>query len=363
MRSNLSALAALSIFAASCGANDDATWSDPSSNDPADIEVNRVAQPALCDPFTATNDAHVLAGRARKETVTFLFFTFDTYFAAGTNDSLGIGGATTTTLYEVGLGSYSVNGDQCSPSNGPGLPPVLDYGARGPFPVTIVRNTGPDRQYTMFRPTVLGQNGFKHPIATWGNGIITTPELYIELLSTIASHGFVLIASNSSTVNAILMRSGLDWLIQQNALPGDFQGKLDTNRAASIGYSLGGGAAVDTGSHPSVVCTISFHGLQGRAEALRSPLLLMTSTGDNFVSAAAFVTPTFNRSAAQTFYGTLTGWNHLYPLGGAGDERAPAIAWLRLWVYGDQGARQYFYGNDCIMCRPPWVNPQRKNWR
>jgi hypothetical protein len=69
-----------------------------------------------------------------------------------------------------------------------------------------------------------------------------------------------------------------------------------------------------------------------------------------------------NRSTVPTYYATHTTANHLYPLGNAGDERAPAIAWLRLWVYADQEARPYFYGDDCILCQAPWVNPQRKNW-
>ena len=75
-----------------------------------------------------------------------------------------------------------------------------------------------------------------------------------------------------------------------------------------------------------------------------------------------FVTPTFDRSTVQTFYATLTGGSHLTPIGDAGDERAPAVAWLRLWVYGDQGARKYFDGADCILCVAPWTSPQRKNW-
>lgn len=246
---------------------------------------------------------------------------------------------------------------------GGALPPVSDYGAPGPFATTTVENTGPDGNYTVYRPAALGNNGFRHPIATWGNGIITDPSFYPELLGTIASHGFVIVASNSSTVYAELLTAGLDWLIAQNSAPGVYQGKLDPSRAVSIGYSLGGGAAVDAGSHPNVIATISFHGLQGAAERLRGPLLLFTGTSDWFVSADAFVTPTYERSRVQTFYATLTGAGHLYPLGDAGDERAPAIAWLRLWVYGDQGARAYFYGDNCRLCQSPWVTPQRKNWR
>jgi hypothetical protein len=253
------------------------------------------------------------------------------------------------------------------PTNGCGqtLPAVSDYGAMGPFKTTTLNNTGPDGTYTLIRPTTLGENGFKHPVATWGNGITTTPSLYPVLLSTIASQGIVIIASNSTSVTTQMMTTGLDWMVAQNAASGDYQGKLDTKCLISIGYSLGGGAAVTTGGHADVVTTVSFHGLTGASDTLHGPLLLFTSTQDTFVSAAQFVTPTFNRSTVQTFYATLTGAGdagHLTPINDAGPERAPAIAWLRLWVYGDQAAKKYFYGDDCILCKDPWGNPQRKNW-
>ena len=92
------------------------------------------------------------------------------------------------------------------------------------------------------------------------------------------------------------------------------------------------------------------------------PLLLLTAETDTICPPAVMVTPTFDMSAVQTFYGTLKDVNHLYILQTGGEENWPAIAWMRLWVYGDQGAKKYFYGEDCILCQDPWVNPQRKNW-
>lgn len=284
--------------------------------------------------------------------------------AAGGTGSGGISpgsGGLPDTGGTAGAGGATTSSSGC----GQTLPAITDYGAMGPFPTTTVNNSGPDGNYTVIRPTTLGQNGFKHPLATWGNGITTTPALYPVLLSTIASQGIVVVASNSTSVTAQLMTAGLDWLVAQNAAAGDFQGKLDTKCLISIGYSLGGGAAVNTGSHADVVTTVSFHGLTGASNALHGPLLLFTSTQDTFVSAAQFVTPTFNQSTVQTFYATLTGAGdagHLTPINDAGPERAPAIAWLRLWVYGDQDAKKYFYGDDCILCKDPWTNPQRKNW-
>jgi hypothetical protein len=252
---------------------------------------------------------------------------------------------------------------------GPALPPVTDYGAKGPFPTMVVNNTGPSGQYTMFRPTQLGMNGFLHPPTTWGNGVTTTPQLYDALLNTVASHGFVVIASNSSGVTAQDVRQGLEWLIMQNDTAGDFQGKLAVKCAAAIGYSMGGGAAVTAAAHPNVIATVSMHGLQGAANQLNGPLLLTTSTNDGFVTKDGFVMPTYTGSTkVPTILATLevpgaaadfTG--HLLPLGDSGQERAPLIAWLRLWVYGDQGAKPWFYGADCKLCKTPWTDIQRKN--
>lgn len=240
------------------------------------------------------------------------------------------------------------------------LPPITDYAGPGPFnPGRMSGNTGPGGTYSMFRPTNLNQNGFKFIPATWGNGITTTPDLY-PWLNTVASHGFVIIASNSTTVTPDDMKKGLDWLIMQNDMPGELQGKLDTNRAVCIGYSLGGGGAVTCGSHPKVVASIAMHPAAGFPNGLHGPLLLFSGTNDTVCVPDAFVQPVFNGSPVPTFYGLLNGADHLEPVLTGGREVAPFIAWLRLWVFGDEGAKKYFYGPDCILCKAPWTKPQSK---
>jgi hypothetical protein len=114
---------------------------------------------------------------------------------------------------------------------------------------------------------------------------------------------------------------------------------------------------------------------------MHSPFLLYTSKGDSFVSAAQFVTPNFEASQVQTFYATLDDMNagHLYPVdtgatsciasillgqcGGAQLEHAPTIAWLRRGACGDEGAKRFFEGDDCELCKAPWAAAQRKMWR
>jgi hypothetical protein len=47
------------------------------------------------------------------------------------------------------------------------------------------------------------------------------------------------------------------------------------------------------------------------------------------------------------------------PLTG-GRELAPMVVWLRLWVFGDEGAKPFFYGPDCTLCKAPWTMPESK---
>jgi hypothetical protein len=243
-------------------------------------------------------------------------------------------------------------------------------------------NVGPDHKYTLYRPgDSLGRNGFRHPIATWGNGIYTTPDEYQSLLKLVASHGFVVIACNDIQAERPCLSAGLDWLVQQDR-SGPMAGKLDTTREVTIGYSWGGGAAIDAGDRPNVKATVSLHGMPPRQanafEAMHDPLLLFTSTGDAFVTADQYVTPTYDRSEVQTFYATLVDATvgHLYVVdvgaiaclasslgscGGALLERGPTVAWLRMNACGDPGARTYFHGAACKLCEAPWSS-RKKNW-
>jgi hypothetical protein len=243
------------------------------------------------------------------------------------------------------------------------LPSIADYGRPGPFsPVVEIDNTGPGGEYTLYQPSNLNAiPNFKLVPMTWGNGIGTTPQTY-WWFDNMVSHGFVMIASNSSGVTSDDMTKGLDWLIQQNDMPGALQGKLDTSRAVCVGYSLGGQASVGCGAHPKVIATVAMHPAGGVPSGLHGPLLLFSGVNDDVCVPDAFVQPIYDGSRVPTFYGLLSDADHFEPTPlGANRETAPINAWLRLWVFGDQGGKPYFYGNDCVLCKAPWTKPQSKN--
>ena len=305
--------------------------------------------------------------------------------SSGADASAGMG---------ANAGASGAAGAGMAPATGGGscesLPATTDYNAPGPFnDAKMYAKTGPSDNYTIFRPSSsLGKDGFKHPVVTWGNGILTTPDMYQKLLLHVASHGFVIIGCNDTQAERPCLNAGMEWLVAQNTAAGELQGKLDVSRELALGYSWGGGGAIDVSDRPNIKATISLHGMPPRVTdiwgKLHAPLLLTTSTGDNFVPASMYVTPNYEKTVGQTFYGTLQDQNigHLYiadksagicigeliagTFGTCGDaalEQAPTVAWLRYWACGDQGAKNYFYGDDCVLCKSPWGMPQRKKWQ
>jgi hypothetical protein len=243
------------------------------------------------------------------------------------------------------------------------LPPVTDYTQPGPFATMTINATGPDGMYTMVRPTNLGDKGFKHPPLTWGNGITTTPATYPILLSTVASHGFVIIASDSTSVTPQMMTAGLDWLIAQNTAAGSpLNGKLDVERAVAMGYSLGGGGALSVSSHKNVIATIAMHPAPSFGIAAHGPVLLFSGTNDT-VCAPSLVMSAYSSIKSPAFYALLEGADHLEPVLTGGRELGASIAWLRLWVYNDQGGKNYFYTDACTLCKAPWSKMTNAAWK
>ncbi|WP_437512897.1 poly(ethylene terephthalate) hydrolase family protein [Sorangium sp. So ce1099] len=285
---------------------------------------------------------------------------------ADTSDG-GMGGAGAGGSGGAGAGGAGEGGDAAGGAGGSPLPPITDYAAEGPFATTVERSSGPSGNHTIFRPERLGEGGFLHAPIIFGPGINTQVTSYTALLTNFASHGFVVVGANLLTGgpnapnNRAAMLEGLDWIIEQNSEAGSvYQGKIDVERAVSMGYSVGGTAAVEIGGHEAVATVVSIHGHIATAD-LHGPMLQTSGTQDTI--GLPMQQKTYDMSRTQTFLATVMGADHGYITRDVGGVQRPAIvAWLRYWIYNDAGGKHYFYGDDCVMCTSPWVNPQRKNW-
>ena len=269
----------------------------------------------------------------------------------------------------------------CSPScaggdsgTGSPLPPVTDYAQKGPFATTTQANVGPNNNYTVYRPTQLGTNGFIHSPVIFGPGILTAAWMYDAFLTHLASHGFVVICVNSmgggpnAPGNLNDMRQGLEWLVAQNSQPGVFQGKLATKRAVAMGYSIGATASVQLSSHPAVMTTVAIHGHDTSGDP-HGPVLLLTGTSDVITSVRRTLGTLDEAPAVMTalpinHLGVLTELAMLGTISRSSRYVAPITAWLRYWAHGDENAKRFFGGPTCEMCSSPWITPEgNAKWR
>ena len=255
------------------------------------------------------------------------------------------------------------------------FPPVADLSAEGPYGKARLDRTGPDGNYTVFRPGTLAPNGLRNPIVSWGNGGLTTPLDY-PLLEHLASHGFVVIASNNILVNANQVRAGIDWILaQNNASSSPFYQKLDVDHVAGVGYSNGGLATYGAADHPALDTLVIISGANVNATArttnmpkLHTPVAYLctadaASRGNCAADYAVVDEP--------AFFGVMNGSGHTDVTTLLGLAKDPIIerlnvatlAWLRFQLMDDASQRSMFLGASCGLCRDPnWTVEPPKGW-
>lgn len=239
----------------------------------------------------------------------------------------------------------------------PAFGPVADYGAPGPWAVTREIG-GPGSAFTLYFPTDLGRGGVRHPVLTWGNGTGARVSVYDALLRHYASHGFVVIASHStSTGTAREMLQGVDFMIEEASRPGGrFEGHIDTEAIGATGHSQGGGGSINAGVDPRVHCIAPIQPAPGSIREVHGEMLLLAGSRDTIVSPRRLVRPySYVPSPVPTVYGILQGATHFTAIGAAGGYRSETTAWFRYCLMGDTTAEERFFG-ECTLCSDPaWV--------
>jgi dienelactone hydrolase len=247
----------------------------------------------------------------------------------------------------------------------------------GPYPVAAEPAFGAPGLRT-FRPASLDRFP-KHdtlPVVVWGNGgcAIDNPR-YAGFLTTIASHGFLVITTAGAAqeggkrrqATADDLKAAIDWAGQENARAGSpLKGKIQTQRVAVMGQSCGGFLSITLGADPRVGTIGVFNsGVQARNPAappatfptadalqkLHGPVLIINGGERDFMMARSRAT----YDAIDTlpaFYGSRHGAGHTataYHPGG-GEFANVATNWV-LWQFkGDRKASGMFVGSQCSLC-------------
>jgi predicted dienelactone hydrolase len=242
----------------------------------------------------------------------------------------------------------------------------------GPFATVMESNVGPAAgvgpdggapvAFTLFRPMDLAQGGLCHPVVTWGNGTGTTPTVYRTLLTQLASHGFVVIASDSPNVmqgNPPPMVAGVTWVLDQNADPTSaMYQRIDTTHVGATGHSQGGFATTAAASDARIVAIAPIAGASMQ-RMLHGPALLLCGGMDTMVMCST-VMSAFNSISnqpvmiADQLAATHTNWISFPGRGGTttlNPYEVAVTAWMRVHLMGDTSLRGRFYGPSCTLCQ------------
>jgi dienelactone hydrolase len=134
----------------------------------------------------------------------------------------------------------------------------------GPYQVTAEPAFGSSALKT-FRPANLDAFPKRDtlPVVVWGNGgcAIENPK-YAGFLTTIASHGFLVITTTGTPpgegtpgqrATADNLKAAIDWAEQENSRAGSpLKGKIHTQQMAVMGQSCGGFLSITLGADPRV---------------------------------------------------------------------------------------------------------------
>ena len=212
--------------------------------------------------------------------------------------------------------------------------------------------------YTIFRPACM-KEGEKYPVITWANGTCGFTHGYAPLLGHVASHGFVVIASNSTwtataPTDTVQLRA-LDYAQALNDDPASiYYQKLDLGKVGAMGHSQGSTATSTASSDPRIKALILWNG----GTSNNKPFLYVSGDRDIRATTPASMadgTTTATQPGAWVYYhqvletgGMATG--HLVLMEQPERVIDMAVAWWKYMLKGDQDAKKMFVGGDCGLC-------------
>lgn len=180
-------------------------------------------------------------------------------------------------------------------------------GGTGPYKAVMTGDTSLIT-HTIYRPSDLSRLGGeeKLPIIVWGNGGCRNGSSETRnLLSEIASHGFLVIAvgplkysifdvdpNNRSMSDPKSLTAGIDWAMAQNSQKeSPFYGKIDVSKVAAMGQSCGGLMALGVAIDPRVTTIVMWN-----SGLFASPPVMPNANNQNSGTAPRMVMPMVPKS-------------------------------------------------------------------
>jgi hypothetical protein len=221
----------------------------------------------------------------------------------------------------------------------------------GPFRTSQANVSGFGAGYnnvTICYPSDTGQGTF--------GGVVVMPgflSLKLQMMwscDKIASHGFVVAVAETSTVfdfpgQRASQTQAIIRHLSGSGAPAAVRERLDTNRWAAAGWSMGGGGALDTGArnNPRIQAVAAWEPWNiSTYIGMSVPTLLVAGSNDLVAPAGTMAEPFYSSIiGAEKYYVELSGQGHFVGSTDNTIQSAATIAWLKRWVDDDTRYDQF----------------------
>ncbi|MNI39742.1 Alpha/beta hydrolase family protein [compost metagenome] len=253
------------------------------------------------------------------------------------------------------------------------------YAQQGGYQVKVeeVKSTLGEALFRIYYPVFQGDESY--PIISWGNGTGATPDRYDELLTHLASWGFIVIDSYSQTTGTGQeIVEAIDYLSNENQLASSlFYQKIQTENIGVAGHSQGSTGVINahtnykSGSLIKTVVSIALPDLKHcdpedvyDTARITVPFLIMGGTRDFLISPVSTNQLALHSTNASTpvMMGMAKGAAHTAIEGNGGNHRGYLTAWMRYRLLDDQEAMKAFHGDSSeMMHNTNWVDVIQAN--
>lgn len=253
------------------------------------------------------------------------------------------------------------------------------YAQQGSYHVKVeeVKSTNGEALFRIYYPAFQGDESY--PIISWGNGTGATPDHYDELLTHLASWGFIVIDSYSKTTGTGKeIVEAIDYLRNENQLENSlFYQKVQIEQIGVAGHSQGSTGVINAhtnyknGLLIKTVVSIALPDLKHcdpedvyDTARITVPFLIMGGTRDFLISPVSTNQLALGSTNASTpvMMGMAKGAAHTAIEGNGGNHRGYLTAWMRYWLLDDQEAKKAFYGDSSeMMHNANWEDVMQAN--
>ena len=217
----------------------------------------------------------------------------------------------------------------------------------------------------IFYPSDLSESDTTYPVVVWANGTMCAPVLYYELLSEIASQGYIVVTNTDvMSGDGSSQIESLDYIFAENEDETSiFYNKVDTEHAAAAGHSQGGRSSVNAAAADTRFdCVLSIAGSNFTYEAkkLSTPVFFTTGTLDTIVMSDLWVKPAYNKCTGPAVYASLKGGLHTSCCLKPAAYSCYAVSWFDYWLKGDSSAIELFKENGSLSADSGWTSYRSK---